>query len=253
MNANVTVHHRGKPRVAQNHPGMDQRSSLIRTTTITSAPITLGLAETVGDLLDQLGGVPPKRVRLHPPPGQATEADVIAALEAPRKRLCELIDAVLVEKAVGYTESVLATMLVELLNLFVRPRNLGLVAGPDGTIRLWSGRVRIPHVAFFSWDRLPDRRRPTEPIPEIAPDLAIEVLSAGNTAAEMRLKRADYFAAGVSLVWEIDPAARMVMVYVAATAPAEALREGDTLTGGTVLPGFTLLLRDLFAELDRHG
>lgn len=209
--------------------------------------------ETVGELLDQLGGVPPERVRLHPMPGQATEADVLAALEAPRKRICELIDGVLVEKAMGYSESILAGVLVELLGGFVRSRNLGLVTGADGTIRLWHGRVRIPDIAFFSWDRLPGRRRPTEPIPEVAPDLAVEVLSPSNTTAEMRLKRQDYFAVGVSLVWEVDPSARTVTVYTTANAPAAVFDESGTLDGGTLLPGFAVALRDLFAELDRHG
>src|SRR5262245_47671757 len=208
--------------------------------------------EDFAELLDHLGHVPPERIRLRPPPGTATEADVLAALEAPRKRLCELIDGVLVEKPMGYTESVLAAYLIVLLNSFVRPRNLGLVTAPDGTVRLWAGRVRIPDVAFFSWDRLPNRRRPAEPIPTLAPDLAVEVLSRSNTATEMRLKRQDYFAASVSLVWEVDPDARTVSVYTAPDGPV-VLTEADVLDGRAVLQGFTLRVRDLFAELDRQG
>src|SRR4051794_32987294 len=162
-------------------------------------------AEDFAELLERLGNIPPERIRLRPPPGTATEADLLAALEAPRKRLCELIDGVLVEKPMGYTESLLASYFIELLNAFVRPRNLGLVTAPDGTIRLWPGRVRLPDVAFFAWDRLPGRQRSREPIPTVAPDLAVEILSPSNTPAEMRLKREDYFAAGVRLVWEVDP------------------------------------------------
>src|SRR5262249_685554 len=149
----------------------------------------------------------------------------------------------------GYSESVLASYLIVLLDTFVRPRNLGLVTAPDGTVRLWAGRVRIPDIAFFSWDRLPGRRRPREPIPPLAPDLAAGILSRGNTPAEMHRKREDYFAVGVRLVWEVDPEARTVHVY---TAPdtATVLTESDTLDGGAVLTGFVLPLRDLFAELD---
>lgn len=208
--------------------------------------------EDFAELLDRLGNVPPERIRLRPPPGTATEADVLEALEAPRKRLCELIDGVLVEKANGYGESVLACYLIVMLNAFIRPRNLGLVTAPDGTVRLWAGRVRIPDVAYTSWERMPNRRRPLEPIPLLAPDLAVEVLSRSNTAAEMRLKRQDYFTAGVRLVWEVDPRERTVSVYVAAEGPV-VLSESDTLDGGTVLPGFALPLRELFAELDRQG
>ena len=152
----------------------------------------------------------------------------------------------------GYTESILETFLTEVLNAFVRTQNLGLVSGASGLMRLWPGRVRIPDLAFIPWDRLPNRQRPTEPIPDISPDLAVEVLSAGNTPAEMRLKREDYFGANVQLVWEVDPRARTVTVYTGVDDDV-VLNENDTLDGGSVLPGFTLPLRDLFAELDRQG
>ncbi|HEY8505263.1 MAG TPA: Uma2 family endonuclease [Gemmataceae bacterium] len=206
--------------------------------------------ETVAELLDRFGYVPPERILLRPSP--ATEADVLRLMEAPRKRLCELIDGVLVEKPTGFNESTLAGYLYVLLDNFIRPRNLGLLTTPDGSIRRFPGRVRIPDVAFVSWDRLPGRRRPAEPIPDLVPDLAVEVLSASNTAEEMRRKREEYFRAGVRPVWEIDPAARTATVY---TAPdrGNTLGEADSLDGGEVLPGFRLPLRELFAELDRQG
>jgi Uma2 family endonuclease len=210
--------------------------------------------ETLADLLERLGHVPLERIRMHPPPGTATEADVLTSGTAEKgaRPICELIDGVLVEKAVGYSESLLASLLIELLNAYVRPRNLGLVTGAEGTVRLFPGQVRVPDVAFTSWDRLPGRRRPDQPIPNLAPDLAIEVLSFSNTAAEMRRKRQDYFTAGVRLIWEVEPELRTVSVYTAPEA-VTVLTRTDTLDGGTVLPGFTLPLTHLFAELDRHG
>jgi Uma2 family endonuclease len=163
-----------------------------------------------------------------------------------------LVEGVLLEKTVGFTEAVLAAFLLELLNAFVRSRNLGLVTGPDGTMELMAGLVRIPDVSFTHWDRLPGRRRPTSPVPRLAPSLAVEVLSRSNTPGEMAAKRQDYFTAGVELVWEIDPRARTVLV---STSPAQSTMLGatDTLEGGVVLPEFTLPMQDLFAELDRHG
>lgn len=208
--------------------------------------------ETLADLLENIGNVSPERILLQPPPGTATEEDVLAAMERPRKRLCELIDGVLVEKAMGFTESVLAGFLNQVLGIFVRSKNLGLVTVPDGAVRLWAGRVRIPDVAFVSWDRLPNRRRPKKPLPDLAPDLAIEVLSKSNTPAEMQKKREDYFTAGVRLVWEIDPETRTATVYTALDQ-GTVLKEEDSLDGGEVLPGFSLPLRELFAELDRTG
>lgn len=217
-----------------------------------SAAVSSPDIDTLADLLDRLGNVPLNRIRFRPYPGTATEADVLKALAAPRKRLCELVEGVLVEKAVGFRESGLAGFLIGLLNAFVIPRNLGVVTGADGTVRLTVGLLRIPDVAFTSWDRLPNRRWPAAPVPALAPNLAAEVLSAGNTKAEMLRKRQDYFAAGVQLVWIIDPKKRTVAVYADVDA-CTVLTDADMLDGGTVLPGFQLPLRDLFAELDRQG
>jgi Uma2 family endonuclease len=206
----------------------------------------------LSDLLEELGGISPNRVIVRPPPGTATEADVIRLMEAPRKRLCELIDGVLVEKPMGFRESMLAFALGSALREFTIPRNLGMIAGPDGTIRLWPGRVRIPDVVYVSWDRLPGRRLPDQPIPEIAPDIAVEILSESNTKKEMEIKRDEYFRVGVRLVWEVDPEERTVAVY---TTPGKftVLKRSDLLDGGNALPGFSLSLDKLFGELDRQG
>jgi len=153
---------------------------------------------------------------------------------------------------VGYSESRLAVFLAGLLNAFVIPRNLGIVTGPDGTVELMPDLVRIPDVAFTGWDQLPGRRSPSAPVPRLAPNLAVEVLSRSNTPGEMRAKRQDYFSAGVQLVWEIDPAARTVAVY-SAPLSSTSLGAGDILDGGLVLPGFSVPVRELFAELDRQG
>jgi len=96
----------------------------------------------------------------------------------------DLLDGVLVEKAMGFRESRLAIVIAGLLDIFVIARNLGLVVGPDGMSRLWPGRLRAPDVAFFSWDRLPGRRMPREPIPTLAPNLAVEILSRSNTRGD---------------------------------------------------------------------
>lgn len=207
--------------------------------------------QTIADMLDALGDIPPERVLMNPPPGTATEQDAIQC-EARQNRLCELVDGILVEKGVGYQESIIAGAILALLRAFVIPRNLGCVSGSDGMMRLFPGLIRMPDVAFASWSRFPGGRLPVEPAPSIAPDLAIEVLSVSNTDREMQRKRCEYFAAGVSLVWIIDPRQRIALVY---TSPDEFTEygESDSLTGGEVLPGFTLSLSELFAELDRQA
>jgi Uma2 family endonuclease len=108
--------------------------------------------------------------------------------------------------------------------------------------------VRLPDVAFVSWQRLPNGV-PREAIPDLAPDLAVEVLSRTNTRAEMRRKRRDYFQGGVRQVWMIDPEARTVQVFKSEESFVE-LTAADTLDGGEVLPGFQLAIAEVFAELD---
>jgi Uma2 family endonuclease len=216
-----------------------------------SAVVTPPRYRTMADLQKRLGGVPQDRIRFTPTPGTATVADVISILDH-EDCACELIEGVLVEKAVGYRESLLACWLITLLNQFVRPRNLGLVTGEQGTIQLMPDLVRIPDVAFTSWDRMPGRARPTDAVPKLVPDLAVEVISKSNTPGEMAIKRGEYFSAGVTLVWEVDPKNRCVTCY---TGPTQAVSwtVGDTIDGGPVLPGFLLPVAELFDELDRQG
>ncbi len=206
---------------------------------------------TVAELLEQLGGVPPERVLVRPAPGLATEQDMIRLRDRER-RLCELVDGVLVEKPMGCYESCVTVALIQFLGTFLETHDLGVVAGPDGTVRLMPGLVRIPDVSFASWDRFPNRELPAEPIPDLAPDLAVEILSASNTTREMDRKVGEYFRAGVRLVWLIDPATRTATVY---TRPRRRTRvpEDGSLDGGAVLPGFSLPLQRLFARAGRRG
>src|SRR5262249_9179264 len=105
---------------------------------MTSVSTSTATIETLADLLEQLGGIAPERVRFRPAPGTATEKDVLA-IHDHEGRLYELVHGVLVEKAVGLRESLLAIALASLLRGFVRPRNLGLVTGADGMMRLFPG------------------------------------------------------------------------------------------------------------------
>jgi len=203
---------------------------------------------TLTDLERRFGSIPLHRVRLHPFP--ATEDDVVLLHERER-RLFELVGGVLVEKTMGFRESHIAIVIGCLLQNFVGPRKLGVVAGTDGMMRLAPGLVRIPDVSFCMWEQFPDRKVARTPIPDIHPDLAVEVLSQSNTVREMDDKLEDYFDSGASLVWLVDPETRSALVF---TSPdretATKLVEGQSLDGGTVLPGLAIPLADIFAELD---
>lgn len=193
---------------------------------------------------DALGRVPFERIVFDPLPCTATEQDVVR-LNDHEDRLCELIDGTLVEKTYGFDESVLEVRIAYLLMNHVIARKLGIVTGAGGPMRLFAGRVRIPDVAFVSFDRLPNRKSPGVPIPDLAPDLAVEVLSDRNTRREMENKLQEYFKAGTKLVWYVDFKTRSVEVY---TSPANITRlsGGDVLGGGNVLPGFEVVVSTLF-------
>jgi len=205
----------------------------------------------MADWLHVLGDIPPERILCDPWMGTATEADLLKKLDGEDKRLCELVDGTLVEKPMGFYESLIATILIgELLN-FIRPGNLGVVSSGDGPLRLRMGLVRMPDVAFVSRARLRAAGGVKEQIPSLIPDLAVEVLSPSNSKREMDRKRKEYFGAGVRLVWQIDPPTRTADVYISSNEPLERLTGDGMLKGRDVLPGFELRLSDLFAAADR--
>ncbi|WP_182865106.1 Uma2 family endonuclease [Rhodopirellula sp. JC639] len=211
---------------------------------MTHAAVTGSLAER----LQELGGIIAQRVRNSPAPGTATLADLIRANDH-EEPLCELVDNTLVEKAVGFEASVVAATIIRILGEFVVSRKLGVVSGADGMFRLLASSVRGPDVAFLSRDRLPGGQFPQEAYPSLAPDLAIEVLSPGNTKAELMRKRIEYFHSGVRLCWIVDCRSRSVAVY---TSPVDVtvLDEEATLTGGEVLPEFECVVGEFFSDLD---
>ena len=213
-------------------------------------PAAFADALTFADLLDELGGIPPSRVRLRPAPGRATEKDVIR-IKAQEKRLFELVDGVLVEKAMGARESFLAVHISFLLKVFLQENDLGAVLGADGMLQLRPRLVRIPDVSFISWDQIPGGEFPSKPIPDLYPDLAVEVLSPSNTPREIERKLSEYFAAGCRLAWIVDPKTRTADVYTA-TDECQHLRPTQSLDGGDVLPGFKLPLKELFASTRRR-
>jgi Uma2 family endonuclease len=204
---------------------------------------------TLAELLYRLGDVPLERIRMRPAPGTAREQDVIEALEAADKRLYELVDGVLVEKALGTREALLAGIILHWLWDFLEQENLGKAFGADAAMRLMPGLVRIPDVSFVSHERLRGKDLRTRRIAGLIPDLAVEVLSESNTKGEMQRKLRDYFLSGVRLVWFVNPKSETAEVYSAPDQRKRVSKRG-TLDGEDVLPGFTLSMSKLFALAD---
>lgn len=207
-------------------------------------PTTQAPPQTLAELVERLGNIPLERIRMQPPPGTATVDDLA------QTKLCELIDGVIVEKAMGYFESRLGLLLGRILDEYAEQHDLGFVVGADGMTRLLPNKVREPDVAFYRWERVPNREVPEVAVADIAPDLAVEVYSRGNTQREMEQKRQDYFTSGVTLVWIVYPLKRNVEVWSAVDS-CLTLDEDDQLEGANVLPGFTLSIRDWFERAGR--
>jgi len=147
----------------------------------------------------------------------------------------------------GITHGVFCTELAIEIGGFVKANNLGIVCGAETgfIVERDPDSVLGADVAFISHERLAKIDNPDKFGP-FAPDLAVEVMSPGNTAREMEEKVALYFGAGARAVWVFNPKKKTVAAY---TSPSDMrlLSEQDTLDGGDVLSGFTLDLAKLFA------
>ena len=102
-------------------------------------------------------------------------------------------------------------------------------------IRFKLDLVRVPDVSFIRWDSVDDPNEienPAGAFLEYPPDLAIEVLSPGNTRGEMAIKLEEYAKAGVKLVWYVDPERKEVDVYPKGNPKRKkTLGMNDTLEG----------------------
>lgn len=132
------------------------------------------------------------------------------------------------------------------LHTFVGERDLGVVGAEGGfTLEVGPDTVLAPDVAFVRREAFPPKGQRVG-FPRIVPDLVVEILSPSNSATEVNEKVRIYLAAGVRLVWIVDPVAEVVTVYEPDGA-ARLLRPGEVLDGGGVLPGFSVALDALFA------
>src|SRR5918992_188819 len=133
------------------------------------------------------------------------------------------------------------------LNNHVKAHDLGAVYAAETGFRLSSDpdTVRAPDVAFVSQANV-------EAVGEVegfwpgASDLAVEVVSPGDSYADVEEKVFDWLDAGTKMVVVINPRQRSATVY---KSPSDitALAEADVLDGGEIVPGFELAVREIFA------
>lgn len=170
-----------------------------------------------------------------------------AALPAEEGYRLELSRGRLVrEPAPGPRHGHLTSRLARLLDTFVDEEGLGLVFVDTAfTLSADERIVRVPDVAFVSSERIPEEGL-TDRFWELAPDLAVEVVSPSNRVSEMQQKALDYLDAGAALIWIADPAERTATVY-RSRSDIRILSDDEVLEGDDVLPGLRLPIVELFA------
>jgi Uma2 family endonuclease len=146
----------------------------------------------------------------------------------------------------GGRHGAVTAAVAEILRAHVKKHRLGVVfAGDSGFVLARKpDTVRGPDVAFVSRERF-ERNADTVKAFAGAPDLAVEVLSPGNTPAAMHAKVADYLAAGTRCVWVVDPESQSVTVYASLLSPYK-LGEDETLDADDIVPGFRVRVGEIF-------
>jgi Uma2 family endonuclease len=163
----------------------------------------------------------------------------------------ELVQGHLVERHSGALSSAVATTIGTVLGHFMRPKRLGHLFTADCGYRCFAddpGKVRKPDISYVRAGRLPNDRPPQGYI-LVAPDLGIEVLSPGDLAYEVDEKVKEYLDAGVKLISIVNPKTRTVRIHRPTGAeggPISLLKDSDTITGESVLPGFSSPVAEFF-------
>jgi len=159
----------------------------------------------------------------------------------------ELVDGRLVEKRMGTLSSWVAGRILRIL-ASLEDQGLGWVLPPDTGFQCFADpqQVRKPDVSFIRRGRLPEDQLPSGYC-TVAPDLAIEVLSPNDRVYDIDARITDYLAAGVPLLWLVNPETRMVQV-IQPDGSSVRLSGEEELTGGDVLPGFRCRVADLFSS-----
>lgn len=180
-------------------------------------------------------------VKAYPPEMTAEEFEVWPDADG-----CELIDGKPREKTMGALSSTIQGDLLAVLREIVRRDKLGTLFDSECMYKCFPShprRVRKPDVSLVLRERLIDG------VPDgmfrIRPDFVAEVISKNEEYEEVDEKLADYFDAGVPLIWVLTPKTRTVLVY-RADGTARRFNPADELTGDPIIPGFRARVADLF-------
>lgn len=145
---------------------------------------------------------------------------------------------------------VIAHNLDLIIGVFVKTKRLGYVTiaetayvlrqNPDG-----KDTIRCPDVGFVRKERFPDGF-PMESFIPGAPDLAVEVISHSDSAHEVQRKVEDYLQGGAQQIWLVYPRIHQIVIHT--PEGAKIFHAADVIDGGSILPGFTLNVHEVFEE-----
>lgn len=146
----------------------------------------------------------------------------------------------------GYRHGRVAIKLSTRLDQYVMHHGLGVVCAAETGFKLATNPdvVRAPDLAFIRQERVA-QVGDVEGYWPGAPDLAVEVVSPGDTYTDVQEKVFDWLEAGTRMVLVVMPRRRTVAVYRSLT-DIVMLTENDSLDGGDVVPGWTMPVRDIF-------
>lgn len=172
--------------------------------------------------------------------GRYTEQDLLRLRNDGRKY--ELVNGRLVEVPTGGQHGEIVAALIGRLYASRQPDTV-LYSDSTG-FRMRTGNIRSPDAAVMRRERLPEGRSPVD-FADGAPDLAVEVVAPSESQGELAQKVIEYFDSGAREVWLLFPDRQQVYRY---TAPLSVviLNRDDMLTGGDILPDFSVKVSELF-------
>jgi len=177
---------------------------------------------------------------------QVTAAELLALPTGMGKRYELVLGELRVTSPAGWRHGNVVSNLHGKLIVFIEQHDLGMMFGAETGFRLASDpdTVRAPDIAFIAKANIPEQL-PADSFWPGAPDLAVEVLSPGDRTGEVDEKIDAWLAAGTAAVWIVDPKLRTVTIYQPDNQ-VSVRATGQTLDGGTVVPGFSCAVDELF-------
>ena len=163
----------------------------------------------------------------------------------------ELVDGELVDMDGKPRHGRVTTRIGSLLQTYAIAAALPLDVGVSTGFAITETTLRFPDVHVTSWERLAEYDESAPGWPRLAPDVAIEVVSASNSPTELNRKTAEYFANGTQAVWIADPEPRTVKIRRPGQ-PERIFGPDDVLTGDPEIPGFSCAVADIFTVLDHR-